>query len=69
MNLEAYLALTTHWILYEESSERLTLKAALIGFHCLKKKHTGVNIAKDILHILDWANVTLKVYISYDIYP
>lgn len=60
--------LTAHWISSDESSGRLALNAALIGFHRLKKKHTGVNIAKNILHLLDRANVTLKVCISYDIY-
>ncbi|KAF8502328.1 hypothetical protein F5888DRAFT_1608137, partial [Russula emetica] len=52
-NLEAYLALTAHWISSDESSGCLALNAALIGFHRLKKKHTGINIAKNILHLLD----------------
>jgi hypothetical protein len=57
-----------HWISSDESSGRLTLRAALIGFHHLKKKHSGANIAKNVLHLLDQANVTLKVGISYYIY-
>ena len=44
------------------------MKTALIGFHRLKKKHSGINIAKNILHLLDRADVTFKVYISYYIY-
>jgi hypothetical protein len=44
------------------------LRAALIGFHRLKKKHSGANIAKNVLHLLDWADVILKVGISYYIY-
>jgi hypothetical protein len=64
MNLAAYLALTSHWISIDESTGRLTLRAALIGFHRLKKRHTGVNIAKTILYLLDRADVTLKVMYS-----
>ena len=60
--------LTAHWISYEELSGRLAFTAALIGFHHLKKKHTGVNIARNILHLLDRANITRKVYVSYTIY-
>ena len=60
------MALTTHWISQDKSSGRLVLKAALIGFHRLKENHTGVNIARTILYLLDRADVTVKVSISYD---
>ena len=59
--MESYLALTAHWIALDAPSGRLSLKAALIGFHRLKKKHTGINIAITIIHLLDRAGVTLKV--------
>ncbi|KAI0286321.1 hypothetical protein BC826DRAFT_1121221 [Russula brevipes] len=59
-NLEAYLALTTHWISHDGSSGHLSLNAALIGFSRLKKRHTGNNIGRNILFLLDWADVTLK---------
>jgi hypothetical protein len=62
------LALTAHWISLDESNGRLALKAALIGFHRLKKKHSGVNMAKTILHLLDRADVTLQVRFPCDIY-
>ncbi len=42
------------------------LKAALIGFHRHKKKHTGVNLAKTIEYLLDQAGVTLSVCPPYD---
>jgi len=42
------------------------LKAALIGFHHLKKKHMGVNLAKMIKYLLDQAGVTLSVCPPYD---
>ncbi|KAN0135285.1 hypothetical protein V8E53_006850, partial [Lactarius tabidus] len=55
-NLAAYLALTSHWISQDKSTGHLTIKAALIGFHRIKKRHTGVNIANTILELLDWAD-------------
>jgi len=42
------------------------LKATLIGFHCLKKKHMGVNLAKTIEYLLDQAGVTLSICPPYD---
>jgi len=66
-NLVSYLALTAHWIAADASSGHLGLRAALIGFHRLKKKHTGVNIARTLLHLMDRADVTLKVCTSNDI--
>jgi hypothetical protein len=59
--MAAYLAVTSHWISLDESNRHLSLKAALIGFHHLKKSHTSINLARTILYILDWADVTLKV--------
>jgi hypothetical protein len=59
------LAVTAHWIALDKSSGGLTLKAALIGFHRLKDKHTGINIARTIRYLLDRAGVTLKVCESF----
>lgn len=59
--MAAYLAVTSHWISLDKSNGRRSLKAALIGFHRLKKKHSGVNVARTILYLLDRAGVTLKV--------
>jgi hypothetical protein len=58
--------MTAHWISFDESGGHLELKAALIGFHCLEKRHTGKNLAEAILHLLDRANVTLKVGSFFD---
>jgi len=66
-NLALYLALTAHWIATDASSGRLGLRAALISFHHLKKKHMGINIARTLLHLMDHADVTLKVCTSHDI--
>ena len=62
--MASYLALTAHWIARDENG-RLGLKAALIGFKRLKGKHTGFNIAKTILDLLDRADVTLRVCVPY----
>lgn len=45
----------------EESTGRLTLKTALIGFTRVKKRHTGANLAETILELLDRAELPLKV--------
>lgn len=60
-NLVSYLALTAHWISIEEPSGRLALKSALIGFHRVKKVHSGRNIARTLLYLFDRAKVTRKV--------
>jgi hypothetical protein len=60
-NLASYLAMTAHWISMEESTGRLTLKTALIGFSRVKNRHTGANLAETILELLDRAELPLKV--------
>ena len=68
-NLASYLAVTAHWISRDESNGRLSIKAALIGFRRVTARHTGANIAKAILEVLDQAKVTLKVFfIAISIY-
>ena len=66
--MAAYLALTSHWISQDKSTGHLALKSALIAFHHIKKKHTGVNMADTILELLDRASVTLKVRLPYIVY-
>ena len=66
--MSSYLALTAHWISLDNATQRLELRASLIGFHLLQKNHTGSNIAKIILQLLDRANVTLKVCAPYVLY-
>ena len=67
-NMQAYIAVTSHWISGDQSTKHLSLKTALIGFHCIKGSHTGINIAEIILHLLDRAGVTLKVRV-YHVIP
>jgi len=57
-SLRFFLALTADWI--GQKNSKLELRAALIGFHMLKKRHTGRNIAKTILHLLERASIEKK---------
>lgn len=60
-NRAAYLAMTAHWIAKVEETSTLYLKGALIAFHRLRKRHTGKSLAKTVMHLLDRADITLKV--------
>ncbi|KAI5981995.1 hypothetical protein EDC04DRAFT_2916032 [Pisolithus marmoratus] len=63
--VDSYLVMTTHWIGHESgsvqsSSGQLAIKAALIAFHCLPTSHTGEEIAKAILHLIDCAEIPVE---------
>jgi hypothetical protein len=57
-SLRSFLAVTAHWIGLKDS--KLELRAALIGFHLLTKKHSGKNIARTMLHVIERAGITNK---------
>jgi len=61
--MAAFLGLTAHWIQSDRMTGCLLLKAVLIGFNCLKKRHMGYNIARTILFLLNWAGITAKVFL------
>ncbi|KAI6008462.1 hypothetical protein EDC04DRAFT_2611004 [Pisolithus marmoratus] len=63
--LNSYLVMMAHWIGHESGSVQscsgqLTMKAALIAFHCLPTLHTGEEIAKAILHLIDHAEILVE---------
>jgi hypothetical protein len=60
-NFRSHLAMTTHWIAEVEGASTLQLKSALIAFHQLRENHSGKTIARTVVHLLDRAEVTLKV--------
>jgi len=62
-NLASFLAITSHWIACDNATSSLSLKAALIGFQRLKKRHTGRNLARAILRVIDRAGILAKVFI------
>ena len=57
----AYLAMTAHWIAKMDETGTLSLKGALIAFHRMRRDHSGKSLARTVLHLLDRADVTLKV--------
>ncbi|OBZ73092.1 Zinc finger BED domain-containing protein 4 [Grifola frondosa] len=61
MKLRRYLAITAHWMMRDEKSHSLHLKAALIAFHRLYGKHNSQNLAKVVLKLLDRAGITVKI--------
>jgi len=62
-NMAAFLGLTAYWIHSDRMTGCLSLKAVLIGFNRLKKRHTGRNITRTIPFLLDRAGVTAKVFL------
>jgi hypothetical protein len=67
--MASYLALTAHWLSPGGTRGRpADLRTALIGFRLLKKKHTGNNIARTIVYLLDRAGITAKVCTPYTLF-
>jgi hypothetical protein len=60
-NRRPYLALTAHWIVRDEATGALRLKAGLIAFHDLPGSHTGKALAVTMLRLIDRAGATLKI--------
>jgi hypothetical protein len=56
-----YIAITAHWIVLDDGTAMLVLKAGLIAFHCIPGSHTGEALGLKILHLLDRAEVTNNV--------
>jgi hypothetical protein len=57
--MRSYLAVTAHWL--SINNTKLTLRAALIGFHHMKGKHSGPSIARAIFSVVERAGITDKV--------
>lgn len=58
-----YLAITAHWI-WKNAAGSLKLRTALIGFHRLRRGHSGKSMADAVLGLLDRVEVATKVSIS-----
>lgn len=58
-NLNPYLAITAHWIGQEETSGGLHWYTALIAFHHFPARHTGDELAKTILSLIDRAEIAV----------
>jgi len=48
-----------HWIGRDKKTGVLTMKAALIAFHYLPSRHTGKEIAKTMLYLIDRVEVVM----------
>jgi len=57
----SFLAVTAHWVTSVGGSSALQLKMALIAFHCLCQNHTDKSMARTVMHLLDRADITVKV--------
>jgi len=57
----SFLAVTAHWVASVGGSSALQLKTVLIAFHRLCQNHTGKSMARTIMHLLDRADITVKV--------
>jgi hypothetical protein len=57
----SFLAVTAHWVASVGGSSALQLKTALITFHRLRQNHTGKSMARTVMHLLDRADITVKV--------
>jgi hypothetical protein len=52
-----FMAVTAHWIAREKNSMVLVLKAARIAFHHVPGSYTGVLLAREMVMLLDPAEV------------
>jgi hypothetical protein len=58
--LLAFLAVMAHWLSINDG--KLSLRAALIGFHHMTGKHSGKAIADALFLILDRIGILDKVF-------
>jgi len=57
----SFLAVTAYWVASVGGSLALQLKTALIAFHRLHKNYTGKSMARTVMHLLDRADIMVKV--------
>lgn len=62
---DSYLAVMAHWpIARDERSGALSLKIGLIAFRYMPQEHTGKEIGKAFLGILDNMGITVDLKVS-----
>jgi len=57
----SYLVVTAYWVAAVEGTLALQLKSALITFHRLQQGHTGKELVKTMMYLLDRASITLNM--------
>jgi hypothetical protein len=60
-NLRPYFAITAHWAYRDDTDGSIKIKARLIAFHRISGRHTGENMAKLCIDLLDRAGTTANV--------
>jgi hypothetical protein len=67
---DPYLGVTIHWVHSKpESPSEWSLRTLLLTFHKVKGNHSGDNLAKLVMEILNKAGLTSKVHIVFDRKP
>ncbi|KIK77306.1 hypothetical protein PAXRUDRAFT_167301, partial [Paxillus rubicundulus Ve08.2h10] len=61
-SLNPYLAVTAHWIGQDSTTGicKLSFECALVAFHYILGSHTGAELAKMLLHLIDHASISLN---------
>lgn len=59
--LDPYLAVTAHWIEQDPTmaTRKLSFRCSLIAFHYIPGSHTGVALARTLIHLIDRAGIPL----------
>lgn len=60
MNLEGYMGVTAHFCA-QDSHGNLVIRSHLIGFRKLEGSHNGVNMARELLKVIDEVGISHKV--------
>lgn len=60
-SLKPFFAITAHWVYRDDADGSIRIKARLIAFHQISGRHTGENMAKLCLDLLDRAGCTANV--------
>jgi hypothetical protein len=69
-DLKAYMAVTAHWMECQslQTSQKISLRADLIGFVNVLSNHTGEHLAEVFLLIIDCLNIANKVRFLFNSY-
>jgi len=66
-NRDSYMAVTAHFMA-RDGRGQLILKTLLIAFRLINGMHTGANIGKELIHILDELQILHKVCPMFELY-
>jgi hypothetical protein len=58
-NGDGYFVVTAHWI--DESSDTWTMRMAIIGFICMMKSHSGIQMRQALFKVCKQVGIETKV--------